>query len=57
MKMEYRIPVNVLDNTRIYSVKAIGTLSIGDDITAVQTSKLPDLLCVPKEKTQRKRAD
>ena len=54
MKMEeYRIPVNVLDNTRKYSVKAIGTLSIGDDITAVQTSKLADILCVPKEKIHR----
>ena len=50
---EYRIPVNALDDTRKYSVKAIGIPSIGDDITAVQTSKLADLLCVPKEKIHR----
>ena len=47
---EYRVPVNTLDNNGNYSVKAIGIPSIGDDITAVQTSKLADLLCVPNEK-------
>ncbi|XP_068745150.1 uncharacterized protein [Montipora capricornis] len=50
---EYRVPVNSLDDTRKYSVKAIGIPSIGDDITAVQTSKLADLLCVPNEKIHR----
>ncbi|PFX16886.1 hypothetical protein AWC38_SpisGene18824 [Stylophora pistillata] len=41
---EYRVPVNALDDTRKYSVKAIGIPNIGDDVTAVQTSKLADLL-------------
>ena len=50
---EYRVPVNSLDDTRKYSVKAIGIPCIGDDITAVQTSKLADLLCVPNEKIHR----
>ena len=50
---EYQIPVNALDDTWKYSVKAIGIPSIGDDITAVQTLKLADLLCVPKEKIHR----
>lgn len=50
---EYRVPVNSLDDTPKYSVKAIGIPSIGDDITAVQTSKLADLLCVPNEKIHR----
>ena len=36
---EHRFPVNALDDSRKYSVKAIGIPSIGDDITAVQTSK------------------
>ncbi|PFX31032.1 hypothetical protein AWC38_SpisGene4124 [Stylophora pistillata] len=50
---EYRVPVNALDDTRKYSVKAIIFPSIGDDVTAVQTSKLADLLCVPNEKIHR----
>ena len=31
----------------------IGISSIGDDITALQTSKLADFLCVPEEKIHR----
>ena len=50
---EYRIPVNALDDTRKYSVKAIGIPSIGNDITAVQTWKLANLLGVSKEKIHR----
>ena len=49
----YRVIVNALDDTQKYSVKAIGIPSIGHDITAVYTSKLAGLLCVPKEKIHR----
>lgn len=50
---EYRVPVTSLEDSKIYSIKAIGIPSISDEIAAVQTSQITELLSLTNEKIRR----
>ena len=52
---EYWVLVSSVDDLKKYSIKAIGIPSISDDIAAVQTSQVTELLGLSNEKLRRGR--
>ena len=50
---EYNVQLTCSDNNRCFTVKAIGIQSISDEIPAVKTSHLPEVLGVPNTRFRR----
>ena len=50
---EYNVQLTCIDNNKHFTVKAIGIHSISDEIPAVKTSHLPQVLGVPNTKFHR----
>ena len=49
----YRVPVSSPDNTEMFSIKAIGILCIGEEVSAVQLKPIAKLLSLENDKTHR----
>lgn len=50
---EYNVQLTCIDNNKRFTIKAIGIHSISDQIPAVKTSHLPEVLGVPNTKFRR----